>query len=598
MTVKSTRWLLGILTGLALLGCKPEKAQKHADKPRVAILDLRGGIPETPISDGIFPTASADTFTGLIRQLGELHSDDKIRGIFVRLGAHISLEMATEIGESLAALRAGGMPIVCHAHSIDNTSAVLWLLGCDERWISPAGEVSTVGIAAEMVYLKGLLDKFGVVADMMAVGQYKSGAESLTREGPSESAAQNLTETLTDLRGLWLAAALGGNGISDAPRVQRALEDGPHTPPRAKEEGLATHVGFEDEALDSVKKRAQVDRTDSVFGSSQSPRDLVELLETLANPEAGRGKPRIAVLPAVGAITVEPGSPFGDSGIHAAGAVRAIRRLREDDAVRAIVLRLDSPGGSPLASDLIWREVMLTRAVKPIVVSIGSMAASGGYYIASAGTKIVAPSSAIVGSIGVFGGKIVLGEALGRFGVTAHSFPANPDPSLGGRALHASPFSAWDDATRGKVRESMQNIYDLFVARVAEGRHLEKDAVYKTAEGAIFLAKTGKERGLIDELGGLRRAIALSRELANLPADAPVTLEGLQPSLIESLVGDGEIDEAEAKKAWARWTAASATTVPVALGLGEGELSAVQAAALPLLQGEHVTLAAPHVVVR
>jgi protease IV len=238
------------------------------------------------------------------------------------------------------------------------------------------------------------------------------------------------------------------------------------------------------------------------------------------------------------------------------------------------------------------------RAKKPVIASIGGMAASGGYYIASGATKIVAPETAIVGSIGVFGGKIVFGEALAKLGVTSHSFPANPDPVRGARALHQSPLSLWDEATRARVRENMQHIYDLFVARVAEGRGMEKDAVYKTAEGEIFLASTGLERHLVDELGGASRALELARELAGLGPDTLVSVEGAASSLLETLLQGEEPDDEEVR-AYISGLFERRHARLQALGLGEVEVAAMQpfhSIVAPLLGGEEIVAALPFVL--
>jgi protease-4 len=273
---------------------------------------------------------------------------------------------------------------------------------------------------------------------------------------------------------------------------------------------------------------------------------------------------------------------------------KTLRRLREDDAVRAIVVRMDSPGGSPLASDLIWREMMLTREEKPVIVSIGGMSASGGYYIASGGSTIVASPAASVGSIGVFGGKIVLGGAFEKLGVTHHQVAASPEEGAGARAAHLSPLSEWDEATRERVRGTMRRIYDLFVERVAEGRNLPKEKVYSTAEGEIFLATVVKERGLIDELGGLEKALSLARQQAKLPENIPITVEGAQESLLESLFLGPDASESDVEAAlrsyerrqferMGEWT----------LGPHVTTLRPFAAAIAPLLDGEQVVAALP-----
>lgn len=596
-----------VTTSVVLLGaCRGRpRASEHGETPLsgdgyLAILNLRDPIPEETLGNGLFPLPASRTYVGLVQRLKRLETDRRVGGLFLKLAPGIGFHRAEELVSLLHEFKAQKKPITCHAHGLDNASAWLAMSGCDELWLSAAGDVETVGIGAELSYLKGAFDKLGVETDMLSMGRFKSGAEALTRTEPSPESRQNLSDTLAHLRQIWLAGVSEGRADPEATRIQ--VEDGPWTPERARDLGLINQVGFEDEALASARKRSGVVREETAFGAGsaeegESP--LAEIVRVLASAgDKGSGRRRIAVVPAVGGITMEGSASLGgDSGITAAALTRTIRRLREDTAVRAIVLRLDSPGGSPLASDLIWRELMLTRAQKPVIVSIGSMAASGGYYIASAGTKVVAPASAIVGSIGVFGGKIVLGGALERFGVTHHGVAANPAPGAEARALYMSPMRPWDDATRERVRGSMQRIYDLFVARVAEGRDLAREAVHATAEGAIFLGPTGKDRGLIDEIGGLSLALDIARREAKAPGDIPIVVEGAAESLMEALLLGPDPAAGDVEAAWLAFQRRQAKELLPGLDPAVARvLDPFAAAVVPLATGETVVAALPFTI--
>lgn len=579
-------------------GCEGrERApEQKAEENYVAAFDLEGPIEESTVGGGLFPLPASETYTGLVRRISSLAEDRQATALYVSFSDGLGFFRAEELGALLHEKLRPDQKVICHTHGLDNAGVWFGLRACDELWLSAAGDVSTVGIGAELAYLKGALDKLGVIADMMAVGKFKSGGEALTRESPSEEALLNLSETIRDLRSIWLEGVSAERPNGDALRA--SVEDGPWAPNKARELGLVTHVGFADEALESARSAGKTRKVETLFGGGGGPSEspLAEIVRVISGAnERNKNQPHIAVVAATGSIATESGGMFGGGGgISSSALTRTIRRLRENEAVEAIVLRLDSPGGSPLASDLIWRELMLTRAEKPVVVSIGSMAASGGYYLASGATKIVAPRTAIVGSIGVFGGKIVIGGALERLGIKTYPVPASDAPGAAARAAHLSPMNAWDDATRERVRAGMQSIYDLFIARVAEGRGLKEDAVRATAEGAIFLAHTAKERGLVDELGGLHESIELARTLAKLGADAPVRMEGGGETLMEMLLLGPGAGAEEVQAAVARYEAAVRAKALPGSAEVTTQLAPFRAALEPLLAGEASVVALPY----
>jgi protease-4 len=241
-----------------------------------------------------------------------------------------------------------------------------------------------------------------------------------------------------------------------------------------------------------------------------------------------------------GSYAVEAADLGGDSGISESELSPVLEKLEGDESVKAVVLRIDSPGGSALASDLLWHRLMRIRKKKTLVVSVGEMAASGGYYLASTGNAIIADPVSLLGSIGVVGGKVGIGNGLERFGVHVEVFPAKKDDlKAANRAAYMSPFVSWDEDTKARVRDSMESIYRLFLARVAEGRGTTPEKVAENAEGKIFSGEEAKRLGLVDELGGLEDAIAKARALAKLPADARVHVMSAGGGAIEQLLGGG-----------------------------------------------------------
>ena len=591
------RWLLPVLLLTACTarprhtdGSKSQAAPK-ADEPRLVELDLSAGAPESSDGNALFRASAAQTYTGLVRTIERAVSDDKVRGLFVRLGeGSFNLAESEELSRLLAKLRAKSKPVVCHAHTLNNSSALLTARGCSKVWLSPAGDVSTIGIAAQMVYFHGIFEKLKVDVDFLHIGKFKSGAEPLTREGPSEEARASLVETLAAIRGAWLEET---TEVKKSGALRGALEHGPWSAGEALERGLIDDIGFDSDALEAAKKAAKVSAVEVGFGprAKRGGPGIGDLLRMLSgSSSSGDGQPHIAVVPAEGAITMEAGGPLQRGGITARALGKTLRRLQKDDSVKAVVLRIDSPGGSPLASDLIWHELMELRKKKPIIVSVGNMAASGGYYIACASQRIFAERTSIVGSIGVFGGKINVAPALDQFGVHAETFAASPEPGAAERAAFNSPLTAWDDATRERVRAQMQGIYDLFIARVAHGRQMGVDKVRESAEGHIWSGDQGRERGLVDEIGGLSEALAAARKAAHLEADTPVTVEGGREGLLDSLLLSDDATDAEAAAAFDRLSAAPAAHL---LSEVPAELRSFVSGFAPLSEREHVAVALP-----
>ncbi len=590
-------FLVAVAVAVAVAACEGRpKADAKGDAPdtqkrsgpALVILDLSEGIPESQSGSVLSVGKRQQTFDQLVQRIGEVGEDHDAKGVFVRFGeTSFGLARAEELGDALLAVKENGKPVFCHANGLSNATYYAASRACSKIYLAPAGEVESIGLAAEIVYMHKLLaEELKVSVDILQVGKFKGAEEPLTRDGPSDEARASLTGTLSSMRDSWVSGIRAARG--DA--ASAAVEDGPYSPLRAKALKLIDEVGYADDARDEARKAAGAVRDDIRFGrgSSSGDADLGEMVRVLAGDSASAP---IALVRAVGSISMGGDeSLLGSSdGISEHALSRVLSRLEKDDSVRAVVLRIDSPGGSALASDLLWHRLMRIRAKKPLVVSVGEMAASGGYYLASTGQVIFAEHGSILGSMGVVGGKLALGHALAQIGVHSEVFPANPQPTAGARAGYPSMFAEWDDATRARVLESMTAVYDLFLSRVAEGRGTSVDAIQPFAEGRLFSGTQAREHGLIDSIGGLSAAVAKARELAKLPADAEFEPVGAPSGLLRALGGAVHAPLTVGSSPDETFTRALEALTP--------EVAHVVAGLLPLASGERTLTLLPFAVV-
>lgn len=585
---------------LALMACdgRPKSEGPKSDPPKkigpaIAVIDLSAGVPEEE-KGGLFGSAPNRSFDSLLRVLKDVADDkgERSKGVFVKFGsASIGAARSTEIGETLAAIKEK-KKVYCHADGLSNSTLMLAAKACSSIWISPAGGVEAIGIAAQIVYLhKFLTERIGLNIDFLQVGKFKGAEEPLTRDGPSDEARASLMGVLIDLRASWTQNI----GMARPPVTADMVEDGPWSPPKAKLLGIIDEIGYADDCVKKLRADTGAVRDRVAFGSGaeQDDGDFDDVIRALAGESSATGP--VALVRAVGSISMDAGGGGllgGRSGINERDFDKIIAKLERDDDVKAVVVRIDSPGGSALASDLMWHQLVKLRKKKPLVFSVGDMAASGGYYLASSADYIYAEPMSIVGSIGVVGGKIGGGDALEGLGIHAETFPANEKkPGAAARAAYESPLSKWDDPTRERVLDGMTSVYELFLARVAEGRStrgrtMTVDQVAANAEGRIFSGRDGKTRGLVDELGGLAAAIAKARSLANLDANALVATVHNEGGLFDGLGGGGADEKAAAF--------AHAQTSPIAiLERGAPDVVPFVTSLAPLAEGERTVVAVP-----
>jgi protease IV len=496
-----------------------------------------GSLNDAPATPGLFddPADLPPLTTELTRMLREAAADPAVPGLLVELSDfNAGWAQAQELRDALKDFRGSGKPCIAWAEGWTNLA---YMVGstCSEVQALPTGVMLVNGLAMTQTYYAGTFEKIGVRPNFEHVGDFKSAVEPYERTGPSEPASAANEALLSSLYGQ-LVAAIAENRSLDPAQVEALIDSPPLSPAEALERGMLDRLSFRDQLRDQVELHDGAAPTEPEPPIERAPgaaegdgatakedEDRTELLHYREYLKKSRKhwdkaqKVRIAVLHAEGAIVNGVGgeSLFGGSSIGDRTLNRQIRELREDDSVKAIVLRVNSPGGSGSASDSILRELELTRGVKPLVVSMGDYAASGGYFISMGADHIVAQPSTLTGSIGVFGGKLNLSGALVQLGLSQHTW------QRGEQATLLSGMHDFDEAGRERFRTYMQAFYDHFLARAAEGRGMTVDQVHAVAQGRVWTGEQALEHGLVDELGGLEVALARALELseAGVPMD-------------------------------------------------------------------------------
>ncbi len=357
---------------------------------------------------------------------------------------------------------------------------------------------------------------------MLSMGKYKDAAEPLTRNDMSPESREAATSLLFELHNLFIEGIATSRKL-DPSVVQKLIDKGPHNAKEAVKLGLADGIFTLDSYLNTVQDKYPGGFTGSYGKKAPKQFSIFDLLAMLSDEKEEDEKkqdPRIAIVPVIGPISSGTAEgPFaGMEMVKDMELNKTLRKIARDDTVKAVVLRIDSPGGSALASDNIWNAVMDLRAKKPVIASLGDVAASGGYYIAAAATEAFASPSTITGSIGVVGGKIVLASAATKLGIRTERI------STSKRANLDSPFSTFNKDERDALSKLMRSTYDLFIERIVEGRNLEQKKVLEIAQGRVWTGSQAVQLGLIDKLGNLADSVERARVLASLPVGTEIDI--------------------------------------------------------------------------
>ncbi len=526
-----------------------------SDKPQWLDVRIAGSLDESPGASGLLvdPADMPPLVTELTRAIRDAAEDEEVAGLYLRLGASsLGWANVSELRDAILEFQAAGKPCVAWTEQL-TTKDYLLASSCETVHMAPAGAILVTGLATTRMYYAETFERYGVSANFEHVGDFKSAVEPYERTGPSV-AAQQANDTLLDgLYGVLIDGISAGRKVE--PDVARGwLNDPPITPEDALQAGMVDHLSYSDEARSSVGE-------DIKFLSEK------DWMRDRRQAWKGKGT-RIAVIYADGAIVDGRSNQdmFGSRYIGHQTVVSQLRKVRKDEDVAAVVLRVNSPGGSGSASDAIWREVVLTRDEKPVVVSMGDYAASGGYYISMAANHIFAEPGTLTGSIGVFGGKMNLAGVYEDFGVHLHT------DQRGKYANLLSGTSDFNDDERVKFKGFLAGFYDIFVTKAAEGRNMDFDAVHAVAQGRVWTGTQALEHGLVDELGGLDMAVDKAAALANVDEYALQRIperKGLVDQIMEELSNPGGDEDSMESRLFA--PALAELPLPARVSLGSLE---------------------------
>jgi protease IV len=468
-------------------------------------LRLEGEVPEQPPGDfGSFLEKRPASLRTLMQSLDRAASDPKVRAVVVRVSLlpDSGWGKVQELRDAITRFRKSGKPAYAHLEITGNKEYYL-ATACTKIYAVPTALLDVTGLESEVTFFRNTLDKLGVQAQFEGVGKYKNAPNQFTETGFTEAHREQMEALLDSIYAQYVGAIASARGKTPD-EVQAIVDAGPYEGRDALKAGLVDELLYEDQIEERLKAEritpGRYVRTSGGFGLD--------------------GRPKVALVYAVGDIA--PGeSQNGPLGSEMAGSdtvAGAIRQARKDDSIKAIVLRVDSPGGSGTASDVIWREVSLARRSKPVVVSMGDVAASGGYYIAMSSDAIVAQPATITGSIGVFGGKFSIHGLYDKLGITKEIL------ARGERAAMFSEYRPWTDDERARIRTLMVSFYRDFVGKVAQGRKRSYEDIDDVAQGRVWTGSDAMEHGLVDRLGGMDVALALAKEKARIARDQEVNV--------------------------------------------------------------------------
>ncbi|MEQ8787981.1 MAG: signal peptide peptidase SppA [Pirellulaceae bacterium] len=499
---------------------KQEEAK--TTKARVASIVIKGNVGESAGQAGLFGELS-ENLLELVQRLDRAAQDENIDGVLLKLReAPSGRGRIAELRAAIGRIREAGKKVVAEMDS-GSTSEYLLASACDGVVMPESGVLMIPGVRAEVTFYKGLFDKLGVEADMLQVGDFKGAAEPFTRNEMSPEFRKQLESVIDGFYGQ-MVDMIAADRKLERKKVTSLIDQGMLTASAARKAGLIDTLAYGDQVEDLLKKRLDVDQiylvkdygkkeVDTDFSGTFGMMKLMNMMMGVDTQQSSSSRPKVALVYAVGPIMTgkSTSSLFGEATVGSETIVKALREAADDETVKAIVLRVDSPGGSALASDLMWREI--TRIEKPVIASMGDTAASGGYYISMGCDKIYAEAGTLTGSIGVVGGKVAVGGLLDKVGVSSEVI------SRGKNANLMSMTSKFTDGERKVWKAMMEDIYRQFTTKAAKGRKMDVKKLEGFAGGRVWTGRQAKEIGLVDEIGTLRDALYAAKAAAGMGKD-------------------------------------------------------------------------------
>lgn len=516
-------------TSLSKLIKSSDSKTKTKSGEQVLVLSITGNIQERA-QDMVLFGEQPESLKQYVDTLRRARLDEDIKSVVLRIGPNnIAMATAQELREAITELKNKGKKVIA---ILEDSSQASYLVAAaaDEVIMPPSADLMFHGVSADSYFLKDLLAKVGVKVQIIHIGQYKSYGETFTQDDFTTPARQNMTEIVNGVYNQIKTMLAESRDLTPA-KAEEVINAGPVDAEKAKAMGLVDRIAYADEVLEDLEKKSLeiVDSSDYKKSSSSSTSSDISLLSLLSmmsgsddsEDSSSDDYPRVAVLYAVGPITLgtNGGSGIGsDSEIASQDIIEELEKLKEDDKIKAVILRVNSPGGSAFASDLIWKKVEELKKEKPVVASMGDVAASGGYYISMGATRIVAQPGTITGSIGVVGGKPNLKGLYEKLGVNKTTIA---------KGRYAGLFSETRDFSPEEhevIESMMRRTYNEFVNKAARGRKSSFEEVHEVAQGRVWIGAKAKEVGLVDELGGLDKAIVETKALIGLKPDEKVRL--------------------------------------------------------------------------